>query len=770
MMGHVVPSCCSSFELQFSRVEDKKMASGLAMGLFVRRRRSCVLQMQRMWVQERKLERRRILCHVRALKDQQQLEGSEAVQEGKKKSGKSSKLLGSSQAEDGSRGNNKHGLSRRALVALIALSAQGFAVSPSTRLVSAKLINAGASQEPAVKQKLGSLMQVAAEGDQAEVDFGAGGILNPVGVVGGGVLGILYWLERQAKASSTSALKEANLKLKQTNATMESLREKLEGDLLAERAQAQEQADKAQKEQISLSEELRKAKLSAKEQQEKLESEKILVSELQQRIGDLQTELSETDVKYKSLMESFEEEQKQTEGLEDKLQVLDLQIKEKEKQIVDLSSTVQNMEVISGTHLSQLNATKATLSRVETMAAKLDQELTSVQKTLTDKQNTVKDLNKELAAATAGQKQAMSEIADLQRELNSLQVLLTEEQEKEAILTKDLKETAHGLKEASSEAKSLQQRLLETCAIKDKLEKQLLQTTKELNNNLGAVNHSLAAKEEEVQALKQSLREEGANAARLTDELSKVALMLKDAERKAASGAEELTASKSAQKGLERELKQMAQALEAALQDASCSAEQLTAAIDVSQKLETLLADARAATVTINAELAEERKANAAAKKQLTVSKKALATEKANVNTLHENLSQTQETLENLNQHTLSLSKELNAAKHKIASLESEMASLLHSLDEERNKSAALQLGTSQMDAIMKEKELACGKVEQLEKELVNTRAESKILKKNPTERRRIVKNGQIQRSERTHSGDLSHTKQRVDDEKSARR
>jgi hypothetical protein len=145
MMGHVVPSCCSSFELQFSRVEDKKVASGLAMGLFVRRRRSCVLQMQGMWVQERKLERRRILCHVRALKDQQQLEGSEAVQEGKQKSGKSSKLLGSSQAEDGSRGNNKHGLSRRALVALIALSAQGFAVSPSTRLVSAKLINGGCS-------------------------------------------------------------------------------------------------------------------------------------------------------------------------------------------------------------------------------------------------------------------------------------------------------------------------------------------------------------------------------------------------------------------------------------------------------------------------------------------------------------------------------------------------------------------------------------------------------------------------------------------------
>ncbi len=45
---------------------------------------------------------------------------------------------------------------------------------------------------------------------QFQVDFGAGGILNPVGVVGGGVLGILYWLERQAKASSTSALKEVH--------------------------------------------------------------------------------------------------------------------------------------------------------------------------------------------------------------------------------------------------------------------------------------------------------------------------------------------------------------------------------------------------------------------------------------------------------------------------------------------------------------------------------------------------------------------------------
>jgi hypothetical protein len=43
---------------------------------------------------------------------------------------------------------------------------------------------------------------------QFQVDFEAGGILNPVGVVGGSVLGILYWLEHQAKASSTSALKE----------------------------------------------------------------------------------------------------------------------------------------------------------------------------------------------------------------------------------------------------------------------------------------------------------------------------------------------------------------------------------------------------------------------------------------------------------------------------------------------------------------------------------------------------------------------------------
>jgi len=42
-MGHVVPSCYSNFEFQFSRVEDKKVALGLAMGLFVRRRRSCVL-------------------------------------------------------------------------------------------------------------------------------------------------------------------------------------------------------------------------------------------------------------------------------------------------------------------------------------------------------------------------------------------------------------------------------------------------------------------------------------------------------------------------------------------------------------------------------------------------------------------------------------------------------------------------------------------------------------------------------------------------------
>ncbi|CAK9255942.1 unnamed protein product [Sphagnum jensenii] len=101
---------------------------------------------------------------------------------------------------------------------------------------------------------------------------------------GGGVLGILYWLECQAKVSSASALEEstnslilrppwllANSKLKQTNAVMESLRGGLEGKILAERAQAKEQADKAQQEHESLSQELKQVKVSAQEQCQELE-------------------------------------------------------------------------------------------------------------------------------------------------------------------------------------------------------------------------------------------------------------------------------------------------------------------------------------------------------------------------------------------------------------------------------------------------------------------------------------------------------------------
>ncbi|KAH9575724.1 hypothetical protein CY35_01G125800 [Sphagnum magellanicum] len=84
---------------------------------------------------------------------------------------------------------------------------------------------------------------------------------------GGGVLGILYWLECEAKVSSASALEE----LKQINAVMESLREGLEGKILAERAQAKEQADKAQQEHESLSQELKQVKVSAQEQCQELE-------------------------------------------------------------------------------------------------------------------------------------------------------------------------------------------------------------------------------------------------------------------------------------------------------------------------------------------------------------------------------------------------------------------------------------------------------------------------------------------------------------------
>jgi ABC-type transporter Mla subunit MlaD len=127
--------------------------------------------------------------------------------------------------------------------------------------------------------------------------------------------------------------------------------------------------------------------------------------------------------------------------------------------------------------------------------------------------------------------------------------LLIEEQEKEAIWAKELKETRH-LHKVSIEAESLKESLSETCALKDKLENQLLQMSEELKDSVPAVTQSLAANKDKVDTLKQLLREEIDNVMHLTDELTKVAQMLKDTEERAASGAEELIASKSAQKGL----------------------------------------------------------------------------------------------------------------------------------------------------------------------------------------------------------------------------
>jgi predicted RNase H-like nuclease (RuvC/YqgF family) len=101
--------------------------------------------------------------------------------------------------------------------------------------------------------------------------------------------------------------------------------------------------------------------------------------------------------------------------------------------------------------------------------------------------------------------------------------LLIEEQEKEAVSAKELKETRHGLNELSIEAESLKEILVETCALKDKLENQLLQAFEELKDSVPAVTQSLAANEEEVETLKQSLREESDNVMHLTDELAKVA-------------------------------------------------------------------------------------------------------------------------------------------------------------------------------------------------------------------------------------------------------
>ncbi len=101
--------------------------------------------------------------------------------------------------------------------------------------------------------------------------------------------------------------------------------------------------------------------------------------------------------------------------------------------------------------------------------------------------------------------------------------MLVEEQEKEAVSAKELKETRHGLNELPIEAESLKETLVEICALKDKLENHLLQAPEELKDNVSAITQSLAANEEEVQTLKQSLKEESDNVMHLTDELAKVA-------------------------------------------------------------------------------------------------------------------------------------------------------------------------------------------------------------------------------------------------------
>ncbi len=59
--------------------------------------------------------------------------------------------------------------------------------------------------------------------------------------------------------------------------------------------------------------------------------------------------------------------------------------------------------------------------------------------------------------------------------------------------------------------------------LKDKLENRLLQASEELKDNVPAVTQSLAANEEEVETLKQSLNEESDNVMHLTNELAKVA-------------------------------------------------------------------------------------------------------------------------------------------------------------------------------------------------------------------------------------------------------
>lgn len=478
-------------------------------------------------------------------------------------------------------------------------------------------------------------------------------------------------------------------RLKEKEAAIVSLEKDFESKLQNEQEQRTKQLKSAKEEQQLLMNKLNSANTTISGLGKELQNEKRFIEELRIEIDSLQTSL----LKFGEDKRALEEERKQKldriEGLQDKINLLSLELREKDDGVQKLSSSLQQKE----TELKNLNSvykqTKDELAKAESEIKALTDKLQNKKKELELKNSLVDELNARASSLLVERDDSKQKLAAVQKEYKELKLSSENETASNAKHLREKKEELHQLKEklelTLDEACENQATIAKFTQEKDDLRKMLdneLGNVKNLKYELQITQETLETTRNEASDLEKQLKQSKDSCADLETEISRIRAefaevkhtlgnSLDEAKRSGEVLAGELFAAKEVLKKASEELQNVSHELEATAENRDSLRKEL---VNVYKKAEATAND-----------LKEQKEIVSSLNKELQALEKQTSKDKEARKSLETDLEEATKSLDEMNRNALELSKNLEKANSQISNLEDEKAVLYKSLTEQKS-------------------------------------------------------------------------------------
>lgn len=471
--------------------------------------------------------------------------------------------------------------------------------------------------------------------------------------------------------------------LNEKEAAITSLEKKFEEELIYEKEVQYKALEKVKAEQQSLVKKLEVATQTIARLGQELHKEQKLVEELTIHVDNLEQHVQNAGDDKRQLQQQLKEKLDSVGVLQEKIDLLSLEIKDKEYTIWHLSSKLADTERELNQLSSVYQQSQDRLTSLQSENTQLKDTLLGNEEELQLKNEMVRELDSELASSLAVIDESNKKLGAILKEYNNFKSSMEEKSASDEKLLGERDGKIHLLEEQleiSLDDKKKDRVLISALTqerddLKEKLKKQL-KNMKDLGEELRITQVTLEKSRYETSDLTKQLQESRRLCSELEDEVSKVQALFSEARESFQMHLDEV---KRGAEILAGEVSSSKELLSKSNEELQIISSESAAALQLCKSLEEELIDAVRKAESATVDLNEQKKIISSLNKELMDLETQILKDKEERKVLESDLEEATKYLDEMNENATMLSRELKLAHSQISSLEDEKDKIYNS-------------------------------------------------------------------------------------------